>query len=345
MRRTTTILLSILGILVMICGLGAFWIVELFVFLIGGWVFFLVRTIPQVQLNWGEIAVAASALAVFTYMMHHGLRWWAQGSRENEQSSGSNWPVRYSLTVVALIVLMFVAGTSMIGLAHQMSWLAAIDDKILQSDFKEAARRNHSLSNIRQMGLGTANYENTQDRFPAGCVIGEDAELLHGWLTQLLPYVEEDLLYDKIDLSQPWNSNANADVFRNRIPSFQSPGVVDDRAGQEFPTAHYSANVLAMGGGKQRTADDFPDGVANTIFIGEANGNYKPWGSPTNWRDPALGLGQSPDGFGGPWKDGQTIVAFGDGHAQVLNNDIDPAVFRALSTPADGESLDLDNID
>ena len=35
-------------------------------------------------------------------------------------------------------------------------------------------------------------------------------------------------------------------------------------------------------------------------MAGEVAGDFKPWGDPTNWRDPALGINRSPEGFGGP---------------------------------------------
>lgn len=121
--------------------------------------------------------------------------------------------------------------------------------------------------------------------------------------------------------------------------------VRDARDAEGFGVSHYSTNVHALGGTRRRTKDDFPDGLSETILLGEAAGNYTAWGSPTNWRDPSLGLGQSPDGFGGPWSGNVTIVTFGDNHVRILSNDIDPEVLRALSTPDGGETVNLDNLE
>ena len=58
---------------------------------------------------------------------------------------------------------------------------------------------------------------------------------------------------------------------------------------------------------------------------------FKPWGHPANWRDPAKGLNQSPEGFGGPFPGGANIL-FADGSVRFIKNTINPTVFRALAT-------------
>ena len=71
-------------------------------------------------------------------------------------------------------------------------------------------------------------------------------------------------------------------------------------------------------------------------MAGEASGNFKPWAHPVNWRDPSVGLGVSPDGFGGSHPS-VTVFLMVDGGVRAIRNDIDPKVLHALSTPAGGE--------
>ncbi len=79
--------------------------------------------------------------------------------------------------------------------------------------------------------------------------------------------------------------------------------------------------------------EDVTDGLSSTILIGEVAANFKPWGDPVNWRDPALGLGASPDRFGGvPGERGAQFV-FMDGSVHFLSEDIDPQVLRARARP------------
>ncbi len=69
-------------------------------------------------------------------------------------------------------------------------------------------------------------------------------------------------------------------------------------------------------------------------------GNFKPWGYPANWRDPALGINKSPNSFGAPWRSTKGAnFTFADGSVRFIKEDIDPATLKSLSTPNGGESI------
>jgi prepilin-type processing-associated H-X9-DG protein len=70
----------------------------------------------------------------------------------------------------------------------------------------------------------------------------------------------------------------------------------------------------------------------------DANKALGPWGYPANWRDPALGLNRSPDGFGNGMGKGANF-SFADGSVRFLANAVSPEVLKALSTPAGGEMV------
>jgi len=74
------------------------------------------------------------------------------------------------------------------------------------------------------------------------------------------------------------------------------------------------------------------DSKEKTVLVGEAAGNYKPWGHPANWRDPALGINRSPDGFGSLDKRGAQFM-FADGHVEYIKNGMDPEILREITSP------------
>jgi hypothetical protein len=59
------------------------------------------------------------------------------------------------------------------------------------------------------------------------------------------------------------------------------------RGSDGYALAHYAANSRAMANGTFRPLQDFTDGTANTLLVGEVNANFKPWGDPINCRDPS----------------------------------------------------------
>jgi prepilin-type N-terminal cleavage/methylation domain-containing protein len=78
---------------------------------------------------------------------------------------------------------------------------------------REAARRSTCESNFRQVGVAMHNYESAKKSFPTGQDVWSGR--LHcsnpgnkpqyfgwGWGTYILPYLEEQALYDRIDFNQ-----------------------------------------------------------------------------------------------------------------------------------------------
>jgi prepilin-type N-terminal cleavage/methylation domain-containing protein len=69
---------------------------------------------------------------------------------------------------------------------------------------REAARRSQCLNNLRQLGVAILNYENAHKTFPPGGVTKGEccaATSAAGWTIYILPYVEEQALYDKYDFN------------------------------------------------------------------------------------------------------------------------------------------------
>ncbi|MEI6238914.1 MAG: DUF1559 domain-containing protein [Planctomycetia bacterium] len=79
---------------------------------------------------------------------------------------------------------------------------------------REAARRSACQNNLRQLGMALHTYENSQRVFPPSCQDGV-AVGSAPWSGQsvMLPYLEGDTLFRKIDFSQPYSSGSNMSLF------------------------------------------------------------------------------------------------------------------------------------
>src|SRR5262249_18621307 len=159
-------------------------------------------------------------------------------------------------------------------------------------------------------GLAAANYEAEHKYLPPGGTIDAQGKMYHGWQTLLLPHLEEEALYKRINLQVPWDHPDNAVPFQTVVRTYQIP---DGRAEQTNAAgcamSHYRANAHVLGGDVPVTLAALSEqGTANTILAGEAAGNFKPWGHPANWRDPARGINRTPVGFGNPSRRGAQFV-------------------------------------
>ncbi|MEL7264459.1 MAG: DUF1559 domain-containing protein [Planctomycetota bacterium] len=76
-------------------------------------------------------------------------------------------------------------------------------------------------NNVKQIGLGLANYHASWNSFPPAYTVDANGNRLHSWRTLILPYVEQQPLYDRIDLTKPWDDPAHASQLTLRgVPQF-----------------------------------------------------------------------------------------------------------------------------
>jgi type II secretory pathway pseudopilin PulG len=74
---------------------------------------------------------------------------------------------------------------------------------------REAARRSQCQSNMKQQGLALNNYVDVYKQYPIG-VRGGSISLVddgYGWAESLLPYLEEQALFDRLENPRTWLPN------------------------------------------------------------------------------------------------------------------------------------------
>lgn len=319
---------------------------DIAVALLAGWAWFIAGTAAEITADWATVAVAATAMALLAFGLHRFMRWCYSGTARSINAN-ADWPLRWTMAALSVTFLMFCAGLSTIGIAQQIAWLSNSKEAFVASvgtRSGEAMRRSQSRNNIHNIGLACLNYHDVSKTFPPGGTFDESGQPLHSWLTLLLPFLDERSLFERIALNDPWDDPRNTEVYRTRIKVYSNPGVKGDASQGDplmYASSHYAANGWVVGGQAGLKIADIRDGAATTLLAGEVASRFKPWGDPTNWRDPQLGINKSPNGFGGPFKGGSQFT-FADGSARFLSETIAPQVLRALSTPAGGETIPTD---
>jgi prepilin-type N-terminal cleavage/methylation domain-containing protein/prepilin-type processing-associated H-X9-DG protein len=95
---------------------------------------------------------------------------------------------------------------------------------------REAARQAQCKNNLKQLALGCLNHEGQLGRLPTGGWgwgwtgdpdMGTDEQQPGGWLYNVLPYIEQQMLHDLGTGSRPWNSTPKklANLQRLSTPS------------------------------------------------------------------------------------------------------------------------------
>ena len=190
---------------------------------------------------------------------------------------------------------------------------------------REAARRTQSRNNLKQIGLAINSYHDTFHRFPSGGVFDSRGLGYHAWNTSLLNWMSQRAWYAAPAPSFPWDDAVNIDwVMREPTTSWQNPSVAETHSPDGLPLIHYSGNQNVLYRNSALRRGDLSD-LGPVALVGDAQGEFVPIGCPWNWRDPALGLGRSPRGFGGSSPD-FTMFVMSDGSVHTVSHAVDEEV-------------------
>src|SRR5262245_24887849 len=105
----------------------------------------------------------------------------------------------------------------------------------------------------------------------------------------------------------PWNDPRNSACFKGVVPIYLNPEVRVIRSPEGYALSHYAGNIHVLGPDRALRRVGRDD-AANTILAGEVADGFKPWGDPTNLRDPGLGVNKVSGGFGGPSGSGANFL-------------------------------------
>lgn len=209
---------------------------------------------------------------------------------------------------------------------------------------RAAARRAQGMNNLKQIAIAMHNYHDTFNGFPAACSADEDGKALLSWRVHILPFIEEQRLYDQFHFDEPWDSEHNKKLIAQMPEVYRSPG------SDAEPT---KTNYLGIRGKDMIFIDprkterdgkwpqgtrmaDILDGTSNTIMVVEASDEQAViWTKPDDYEpdeeNPMKGLaGVRPGGF---------LAAFCDGSVHFISADLDLEVLRWLFTRNDGNAI------
>jgi hypothetical protein len=300
-----------------------------------GWSAFLVRVFPRMEVDWATVVVGVVAFLLFTAGLHWiGCAWVGRGQ---SQLAASGWRLRWSVSVTAGVLLLFAAGVAVVGVFHQVGWLATSKEPMLI--YKPDIRGERQYSNLRLCNGSMLDYESAFGSLPPGGTFTAKGEMLHSWETELLPFIA---VAADIDKNRPWNDPRNSKVFQTVLVIFLNPALEQSelRNAQGYALSHYAVNGNVLAANRGLRSKDFTNARSTTILVGEVNTDFQPWGHPVNWRDPAEGINRSPRGFGGPRSSGGACFGMADGSVRSISERVSPEVLRALGTPNGGEEVD-----
>lgn len=174
------VLLGLFGLSLLTCT-GAVWLIEVPILLVIGWVHFLAGVLPEVTFRWGYIAETLGVVVVLGVGTHLFLgRLWRQLRAEEAQARP--WPVRWSVSLVALGVLLFSATMATVGIGHQVGWMMSSPEPLVESSWnsmRQSARIRQLCAEAVQLTGQGLSEARVQQRLLADLELRSTAEQFH----------------------------------------------------------------------------------------------------------------------------------------------------------------------
>jgi len=205
---------------------------------------------------------------------------------------------------------------------------------------REAGRRTMCEYNLKAIALAMHNYVDQHGTFPPAAKYDTNGKLVLSWRVLILPYLEQQGLYEQFHLDEPWDSPHNkplADrmprVFQCESAQLPSPSLTTYQVIVD-PRSMFSGEPAGV------PFSSVSDGSSATLLVVEA-ANPVPWTKPEDLSlassDPLLGMGSKhPGGF---------VAAMVDGSCRFIRTSgkdvISPQDLRALVTRDGREAVEF----
>jgi hypothetical protein len=210
-------------------------------------------------------------------------------------------------------------------------------------------QRNTSMRNLEKIAAALNAYAADHGRYPPPVLYGPGKVKLHSWRVLILPYLDEEELFDQFDLNKPWDDQSNIQLAYQMPSAYGHPNAPT--------TGWYSASAyyLIVGQGTlfpnkaPLSPDQITDDPSQTILVIEATPNTTMgcWTEPVDL-EYGLMRGQVNGTTGiepGGLSDGGAAMVTVDERGHFLPETTSPNIFNALVTPNGGEPLPDDTLD
>jgi hypothetical protein len=204
---------------------------------------------------------------------------------------------------------------------------------------RQNARQMQSMNNLKQIGLAMHVYHDKYKRFPPAASYDASGKPLLSWRVHILPFLENQALYNEFKLDEPWDSEHNRKLAEIIPAPYLNPA-----AGTKPGLTTYlvpTGEGTVFGGKESLRLQDIRDGSSNTIMVvSVAPDRAVIWTKPEDLEvteaAPLTGLiTEARKHFD---------ATFCDGSVRVLTSAIDPKILWLLFQAHDGQPIHDDAI-
>jgi len=155
MRIIEIIAIVVLILMLLMIGLE---FVEILIWLIFGWIFFISDVFPHVTFNGGALGVGVLTVLILAVGVHLFMAWFYENYGTGEAKR--RWRLRWSLSGLSIFIVMFVTSIAVTGFLHQVAWLW--DEPFVKSSSDKRMTSHY----MEEIGTALRSYQAEHGRFP-----------------------------------------------------------------------------------------------------------------------------------------------------------------------------------
>jgi prepilin-type processing-associated H-X9-DG protein len=159
---------------------------------------------------------------------------------------------------------------------------------------------------------------------------------LLSWRVHVLPFLEQEALYQQFHLDEPWDSPHNRKFISQMPDVYRNPSSPAPEGKTDYLVPAGTGSIFENPEGTHIRS--ITDGTSNTLLVLEVNSDAAvDWTKPDDFQfspdNPLANLGKAhPGGFN---------AALADGSVRFISNTIDPQMFLNLLRMNDGQAVRL----
>ncbi|HSG70357.1 MAG TPA: DUF1559 domain-containing protein [Planctomycetaceae bacterium] len=149
-------------------------------------------------------------------------------------------------------------------LLNQVGTMLAIPLRQMQ----QANGRNRSKNNLKQLGIAMHNWHEAYKVFPAHANYSPEGKPLLSWRVHVLPYLDQQALYNEFHLDESWDSEHNKQLIARMPPIFAVPGSAVASEGKTCYVLPILPEGAAITSGTKDgiQLQEITDGTSNTVL-------------------------------------------------------------------------------
>lgn len=198
------------------------------------------------------------------------------------------------------------------------------------------SKRTMIHNQLRQIMVAMHSHQDVHKHLPPSAIRDKEGRPLLSWRVAILPYIEEEALYRRFKLDEPWDSPHNKELLRETPALYLLPDQMET-------TSTFFQVFIGPGTAFERAEKpltmkvDFPDGVENTILI-VVGDKEVPWTKPEDvpFHSEAY-IAVTGQGLKAVGMDPMVYVGMGDASVRTLPKDFDEQAFRHAIIRNDGK--------